>query len=71
MNLVLESSEQHDDYKEDEDLLNLLVLKGFEDKTMEGFEDFIFVFDDKLDSNQKLIDPFFIRVRHKNWMFGT
>ena len=37
-----------------------------EDRTIQDFQSCCVVFDDMLDSNQKLIDPFFTRGRHND-----
>ena len=37
-----------------------------EDRTIQDFQNCCVVFDDMLDSNQKLIDPFFTRGRHND-----
>ena len=44
----------------------MIIEDNFEDKSISDFEDCIIVFDDMFDSNQKLIDPFFTRGRHRN-----
>ena len=38
--------------------------EDLEDRTIQDFKNCCVVFDDMLDSNQKLIDPFFTRGRH-------
>ena len=40
--------------------------EDLEDRTIQGFQNCCVVFDDMLDSNQKLIDPFFTRGRHND-----
>ena len=42
------------------------VEEDLEDRTVQEFQNFCVVFDDMLDSNQKLIDPFFTRGRHND-----
>ena len=42
------------------------VEEDLEDRTIQGFRKGCVVFDDMLDSNQKLIDPFFTRGRHND-----
>ena len=42
------------------------VEEDIEDKTLQDFQNCCVVFDDKLDSNQKLIDPFFTKGRHND-----
>ena len=42
------------------------VEEDLEDRTLQDFQNCCVVFDDMLDSNQKLIDPFFTRGRHND-----
>ena len=42
------------------------VEEDLGDKSFQGFQNCCVVFDDMLDSNQKLIDPFFTRGRHND-----
>ena len=42
------------------------VDEDLEDKSIQSFQNCCVVFDDMLDSNQKLIDPFFTRGRHND-----
>ena len=42
------------------------VEEDLEDKSIQEFQNCCVVFDDMLDSNQKLIDPFFTRGRHND-----
>ena len=42
------------------------VEEDLEDRTLQDFQNSCVVFDDMLDSNQKLIDPFFTRGRHND-----
>ena len=42
------------------------VDEDLEDKSIQDFQNCCVVFDDMLDSNQKLIDPFFTRGRHND-----
>ena len=42
------------------------VEEDLEDKTIQNFQNCCVVFDDMLDSNQNLIDPFFTRGRHND-----
>ena len=42
------------------------VEEDLEDKSIQDFQNCCVVFDDMLDSNQKLIDPFFTRGRHND-----
>ena len=42
------------------------VDEGLEDRTIQDFQNCCVVFDDMLDTSQKLIDPFFTRGRHND-----
>ena len=44
----------------------VLVEEDLDDRTIQDFQNCCVVFDDMLDSNQKLIDPFFTRGRHND-----
>ena len=46
--------------------LDFEIEEDFEQKTIDDYAECIIVFDDMLDSNQKLIDPFFTRGRHSD-----
>ena len=46
--------------------LDFEIDEDFESKTINDYENCIIVFDDMLDTNQKLIDPFFTRGRHSD-----
>ena len=58
------SPEQYEDVKLDSELGDIEVEENVGD--LEEYRGCCVVFDDMLDSNQKLIDPFFIRGRHKS-----
>ena len=47
-------------------LQGVVVKEDLSDRTIQDFQNCCAVFDDMLDSNQKLIDPFLTRGRHKN-----
>ena len=47
-------------------LEDVSVDEDLEDRTIQDFQNCCVVFDDMLDSNQKLIDPFFTRGRHND-----
>ena len=49
-----------------EGALRISVEEGLDDKTKQDFQNCCVVFDDMLESNQKLLDPFFTRGRHNN-----
>ena len=59
--IITRSPEQYSDID-----LDIEIENDFENKSISDFEDCIIVFDDMFDSNQKLIDPFFTRGRHRN-----
>ena len=59
--IITRSPEQYTDID-----LDIEIENDFENKSISDFEDCIIVFDDMLDSNQKLIDPFFTRGRHRD-----
>ena len=66
--IITRSPEQYSEIKnkKDSDLdLDITIEDDFESKSIDDFNDCIIVFDDMLDSNQKLIDPFFTRGRHR------
>ena len=63
--IITRSPEQYYDTNNIGDL-DFEIEQNFDTKTINDFEDCIIVFDDMLDANQKLIDPFFTRGRHKN-----
>ena len=46
--------------------LGFELEEDFESKTLDDYKGCVVVFDDMLDSNQKLIDPFFTRGRHSD-----
>ena len=46
--------------------IDVSVDEDLEDRTIQDFQNCCIVFDDMLDSNQKLIDPFFTRGRHND-----
>ena len=45
---------------------DISVDEDLEDRTIQGFQNCCVVFDDMLDTSQKLIDPFFTRGRHND-----
>ena len=59
------SPEQYKDVGMKLDVWDLVVEEDLGDKSIQDFQNCCVVFDDMLDSNQKLIDPFFTRGRHK------
>ena len=60
--IIIRSSEQSNNLEIEE----LEVEEDLEDRTIQDFQNCCIVFDDKLDSNQKLIDPFFTRGRYND-----
>ena len=42
------------------------VEEDLEDRTVQDYRNFCIVFDDMLDTSQKLVDPFFTRGRHND-----
>ena len=50
----------------DTEIEDIVVEEYLSDKSIQNFQNCRVVFDDKLDSNQKLIDPFFTRGRHND-----
>ena len=51
---------------EDLEIEQVKVEEDLEDKTIQDFQNCCVVFDDMLDTSQKLIDPFFTRGRHND-----
>ena len=62
--IITRSPEQYEDVKLDLELGDIEVEENVRD--LEEYRGCCVVFDDMLDSNQKLIDPFFTRGRHKS-----
>ena len=62
--IITRSPEQYEDVKLDLELGDIEVEENVGD--LEEYRGCCVVFDDMLDSNQKLIDPFFTRGRHKS-----
>ena len=60
--IITRSPEQYSDITN----LDITIEEDFDNKTIEDYKGSIIVFDDMLDSNQKLIDPFFTRGRHRD-----
>ena len=63
MVLITRSPEQ---YKILSSEIDLRIEEDLEQRGVKDFEGGVVVFDDMLDSNQKLIDPFFTRGRHND-----
>ena len=66
IHIFTRSPEQYKDVGIKLDVWDSVVEEDLGDKSVQGFQNCCVVFDDMLDSNQKLIDPFFTRERHKS-----
>ena len=64
IHIFTRSPEQYKDVGMKLDVGDLVVEETLGDKSIQDFQNCCVVFDDMLDSNQKLIDPFFTRGRH-------
>ena len=68
IHFITRSSEHYEDVgskmKLDVGDLGLVMEEDLGDKSIQDFQNCCVVFDDMLDSNQKLKDPFFTRGRH-------
>ena len=60
--IITRSPEQYENIQ----LEDVSVEEDLEDRTIQEFQNCCVVFDDMLDSNQRLIDPFFTRGRHND-----
>ena len=60
--IITRSPEQYSNSEIEE----IEVEEDLEDRTIQDFQNGCIVFDDMLDSNQNLIDPFFTRGRHND-----
>ena len=60
MKIVTRSPEQYENIQ----LEDVSVEEDLEDRTIQDFQNCCVIFDDMLDPNQKLLDPFFTRGRH-------
>ena len=61
--IITRSPEQYSNIE----IEDISVEEDLEDRTIQVFQNCCVVFDDMLDSNQKLIDPFFTRGRHNDF----
>ena len=61
IHIITRSPEQYNKIE-----IDVSVDEDLEDKSIQDFQNCCVVFDDMLDSNQKLIDPFFTRGRHND-----
>ena len=68
LKIITRSPEQHEkiqlEHTQAELLRCISVEDDLEERTIQDFQNCCVVFDDMLDSNQNLIDPFFTRGRH-------
>ena len=62
IHIITRSPNQYEDFE----LEDIVIEEHLEDKSIQDFQNCCVVFDDMLDSNQKLIDPFFTRGRHND-----
>ena len=60
IHIITRSPEQYSDTE----IEDIVLEEDLSDKSFQDFQNCCVVFDDMLDSNQKLIDPFFTRGRH-------
>ena len=61
IHIITRSPEQYTNLE-----IKQVTVKDLEDKSIRDYQDCCVVFDDMLDSNQKLIDTFFTRGRHND-----
>ena len=68
IHIITRSPNQYEDFelKDTEGALRIVIEEYLEDKSIQDFQNCCVVFDDMLDSNQKLIDPLFTRGRHND-----
>ena len=68
IHIITRSPNQYEDFEleDTEGALRIVIEENLEDKSIQDFQNCCVVFDDMLDSNQKLIDPFFTRGRHND-----
>ena len=68
IHIITRSPNQYKDFEleDTEGALRIVIEEYLEDKSIQDFQNCCVVFDDILDSNQKLIDPFFTRGRHND-----
>ena len=68
IHIITRSPNQYEDFEleDTEGALRIVIEEYLEDKSIQDFQNCCVVFDDMLDSNQKLIDPFFTRGRHND-----
>ena len=68
IHILTRSPNQYEGFEleDTEGALRIVIEEYLEDKSIQDFQNCCVVFDDMLDSNQKLIDPFFTRGRHND-----
>ena len=66
INIITRSPEQYTGIEDTEGALRVSVEENLEDRTIQDFQNCCVVFEDILDSNQRLIDPFFTRGRQND-----
>ena len=68
IHIITRSPNQYEDLEleDTEGALRIVIEEYLEDKSIQDFQNCCVVFDDMLDTNQKLIDPFFTRGRHND-----
>ena len=62
IHIITRSPNQYEDFE----LEDIVIEEHLEDKSIQDFQNCCVVFDDMLDSNQKLIEPCFTRGRHND-----
>ena len=62
IHIITRSPNQYQDFE----LEDIVIEEHLEDKIIQDFQNCCVVFDDMLDTSQKLIDPFFTRGRHND-----
>ena len=68
IHILTRSPNQYEDFEleDTEGALRIVIEEYLEDKSKQDFQNCCVVFDDMLDSNKKLIDPFFTRGIHND-----
>ena len=71
IHIITRSPNQYEDFEleDTEGALYIVIEEYLEDKSIQDFQNCCVVFDDMLDTSQKLIDPFFTRGRHNDLDF--
>ena len=68
IHIITRSPNQYEDFEleDTEGALRIVIEEYLEDKSIQDFQNCCVVFDDMLDTSQKLIDPFFTRGRQND-----